>query len=176
VDAAGEELAMSVAPGGEYWLGEDEGRALWMLGGRYTFKARGANNGNEYTLVEVAGPDGFAIPVHLHEHENEGFYVARGEIGFVVGDRTITAAPGSFVFAPRGVHHAFRLQSPEARLLLLITPGAAGHEDMFEEMGEPAPAKAPPARSDAPPDAELLGAIALKHGTRIVGPPPEHVV
>ncbi len=85
-----------------------------------------------------------------------------------IGDQTIEATPGTFAFVPaRGVEHGFRLESAEAKLLLLLTPGDAGHEDLFTEMGEPAGAhEVPP-----PPDVEGLAAIAVRHGTRIVGPP-----
>ena len=79
---------------------------------------------------------------------------------------------GSFGFAPAGAPHTFRLDSPEARLLLLITPGASGHEGMFAEMGEAATDHVLPDPPDGPPDFASLAAVAAKHGTTILGPPP----
>lgn len=63
-------------------------------------------------------------------------------------------------------------RQPDSRLLLLITPGAAGHEAIFAELGEPATVRTLPPPPEGPPDAERLTAIAASHGTRILGPPP----
>ena len=155
-----------------YWLGPADGEAMWVLGGLYTWKALGAQTGGEYSLCEVQGPAGFAAPMHSHERENEGFYVASGEVTLVLAENETRLVEGSFGFAPAGAPHTFRLDSPEARLLLLITPGAAGHEGMFAEMGEPATHHGLPAPPDGPPDFASLAAVAARHGTTILGPPP----
>jgi quercetin dioxygenase-like cupin family protein len=155
-----------------YRLGPDEGGAMWVLGGLYTWKALGAQTGGEYSLCEVRGPAGFAAPLHSHERENEGFFVASGEVTLVLAGGETRLVEGGFGFAPAGAPHTFRLDSPEARLLLLITPGAAGHEGMFAEMGEPATAHVLPALPEGEPDFASLAAMAAKHGTTILGPPP----
>jgi quercetin dioxygenase-like cupin family protein len=160
------------AGSGSYWLGPDDGEAMWVLGGLYTWKALGAQTGGEYSLCEVRGPAGFAAPLHSHDRENEGFFVASGEVTLILGDDDAHLLEGGFGFAPAGVAHTFRLDSSDARLLLLITPGAKGHEGMFAEMGEPAKDRVLPAPPDGPPDFAGLGAIAAKHGTTILGPPP----
>lgn len=155
-----------------YARGPQEGEALWVTGGLYTYKAVGSENGGAYTLVEVHGRHGLATPRHLHEREDEGFYVVEGDITLIVGDESFRMAAGAFGFAPRGVAHAFRLDSAEARLLLLITPGAAGHEDLFRGIGVPAASRVIPPTSDGPPDVAHLAEVAARHGTRVVGPPP----
>lgn len=155
-----------------YWLGPNDGEAMWVLGGLYTWKALGAQTGGGYSLCEVRGPAGFAAPLHSHEQENEGFYVAAGEATLVLADDETCLVEGGFGFAPAGAPHTFRLDSPDARLLLLITPGAVGHEGMFAEMGEPATDHVLPAPPEGPPDFAALAAIAAKHGTTILGPPP----
>jgi quercetin dioxygenase-like cupin family protein len=145
---------------------------MWVLGGLYTWKALGAQTGSAYSLCEVQGPAGFAAPVHSHDHENEGFYVAAGTVTLFLDDAQNPLVEGAFGFAPAGVSHTFRLDSAGARLLLLITPGAAGHEGMFAAMGDPASDHVLPPAPDAPPDFANLGAIAAKHGTNVLGPPP----
>jgi quercetin dioxygenase-like cupin family protein len=156
-------------PGGTFWRGSGEGDAVWLLGGLYSYKARGRETGDAYSLFEVQGQ--VAAPRHFHDHEEEGFYVAQGEVTFWVGEELIEGSPGTFAYVPRGVEHAFRIDSSEARLLLVITPGDAGHESLFEEMGEPAGSHVVPAAPTELPDVELLAAIAARQGTTIVGPP-----
>jgi quercetin dioxygenase-like cupin family protein len=160
------------APLEAYSLGPTDGEPMWVLGGLYTWKALGDQSGGDYSLCEVRGPAGFAAPLHSHERENEGFYVASGEVTLILGDDEARLVEGGFGFAPAGASHTFRLDSPEARLLLLITPGAAGHEGMFAEMGEPARDHVLPEPPDGPPDFASLAAIAARHGTMILGPPP----
>ena len=152
----------------------DEGEALWVTGGLYTYKTVWGENG-AYLACEVQAPAGMSIPVHYHEDEEEGFYVARGAVTIFLGDaehalkeRTLEA--GGFALAPRGVRHSFRLETPDAALLLLVSPGRK-HEALFRDLGEPAAARVLPPPGE-PPDAQLLAEIAARHGTFIVGPPP----
>lgn len=154
---------------GQFWRGPDEGDAIWLLGGLYTFKTRGRETGDAYSLFEVQGL--VASPRHLHEREDEGFYVVDGKVTLAIGDEMIYGTAGTFAFVPRGVEHAFKIESPEGKLLLMLTPGNAGHEEMFTEMGEPAAAHVVPPPVSAPPDLGRLAAIAARHGTTIVGPP-----
>ena len=151
----------------------DDGERLWLLGGLYTYEATGDETGDAYSLFQVQGPGGLATPMHRHEHEDEGFYVVDGAVTIFADGAEHELRAGGFAFVPRGTAHGFRLDSAEATLLLLISPGAAGHEEMFREMGEPAPAAEIPPPSSASVDPALLGAIAGRHGTIITGPPPE---
>ncbi len=124
-----------------------EGEALWVLGGLFTYKAVNAETG-AYLACEVQAPQGFAIPVHFHEDEEEGFYVARGEVTIFLGDEEVRLSAGGFALAPHGVPHAFRCETPDATLLLLITPGSK-HEALFRELGEPGGGAGCPASSHA---------------------------
>jgi quercetin dioxygenase-like cupin family protein len=150
--------------------GSTEGEALWVIGGLYTFKALNAETG-AYLACEVKALDGFAIPFHYHDDEEEGFYVAQGEATIFLGDDERRLGAGGFALAPRGLRHAFRLETPDTTLLLLLSPGPK-HEALFREMGEHAGEPVVPPPPATPPDPALLGAIAASHGTHIVGPPP----
>lgn len=149
--------------------GPDEGEDLWVIGGLYSYKGRPSETG-AYLACEVRAPDGFAIPVHYHDDEEEGFYVARGEVTIFLGEEEHRVAAGAFALAPRGMEHAFRFESADAVLLLLLSPGPK-HEALFRDMGEPAAGHRIPPPPSEPPDPEALAAIAARHGTRIVGPP-----
>lgn len=164
---------MSMVEGPGLVRTEEHGEALWVLGGLYTFKALAAETDGGCTVVEVRAPQGFAIPVHFHEQEGEGFYVADGQVTFVLGDRTVPGPKGSFAYAPKNVEHAFRFETPDAKLILFFAPCNAGHEGLFRELGDPAPRREIPPPPEAAPDVDRLAEIAARHGTRWVGPPPE---
>jgi quercetin dioxygenase-like cupin family protein len=153
--------------------GPEEGEALWILGGLYTYRALPSETAT-YLLVDVEGPRGLAAPLHFHERDDEGFYVQSGKIGFVVGDRKIEASAGSFILAPKGVHHTFVFASDDAKLLLLLSPGS-DHERLFRAIGEPGGRREIPPPPSRSPDFERLAATAAKHGTHVVGPPPSEV-
>lgn len=148
---------------------EDEGEDLWVLGGLYSYKAKPDETG-AYLACEVQAPDGFAIPVHFHDDEEEGFYVARGEVTIVLNGAEHRLGAGGFALAPRGASHAFRFESSDSVLLLLISPGHK-HEQMFRAMGQPAREHRIPDGTGGLDPAELA-AIGDQWGTHIVGPPP----
>ncbi|MGH2450793.1 MAG: cupin domain-containing protein [Candidatus Limnocylindria bacterium] len=150
--------------------GPEEGEAFWILGGLYAYRALPTETG-AYLLVEVEGPHGFAVPTHFHEREDEGFYVTAGVVRILLGDRMIEASAGSFVLAPRGERHAFVIASPNAKLLLLLSPGSE-HEQLFRAIGEPAARREIPPPASEPPDLDRLAATAARYDSKIVGPPP----
>ena len=154
-----------------YALAHGEGEGLWFFNGLLTVKAGGPDTREAFTLIEAELPAGGGPPPHIHHNEEEGFYVAQGEVTIYLGNDERTLAAGGFAMAPRGVPHAFRLETPDATLVLLVSPGPA-HEAMFREMGEPATARSIPEAPAMPPDVPELAKIAARHGTQIVGPPP----
>src|SRR3990172_3773241 len=66
--------------------------------------------------------------------EDEFFIVLEGEVRVRHGDDVIEAVAGSAVYGPRGIPHAFGVDSSEARLLLFSGP--AGVEGFFRDGGE----------------------------------------
>jgi quercetin dioxygenase-like cupin family protein len=149
-----------------------EGEALWWFGTLATIKATAEQTGGQYTLVEILAPEGEGV-LHVHHFEDEGFYILEGELTFYVGDQTIKAQPGSFLFGPKDVPHAFSVDRGPARLLFVLSP--AGMEGAIREMGEPARSLSIPPQPEAPPDEaemERLMAIGARYGAEILGPPP----
>jgi mannose-6-phosphate isomerase-like protein (cupin superfamily) len=153
-----------------------EGEALWWFGLLATIKATKEQTGGLYSLVEILAPDGYGSVLHVHHQEDEGFYILEGELTFYVGDKTIKARPGSFLFGPKDVPHAFSVDSGPARLLFVLSP--AGFEGLIREMGEPARSLTvppQPAQPEEPPDEaemERLAALGARYGAEQLGPPP----
>jgi quercetin dioxygenase-like cupin family protein len=150
-----------------------EGEALWWFGVLATIKATAEQTDGRYALVEILAPDGYESVLHVHHFEDEGFYILEGEMTFYVGEQTIKAKPGSFLFGPKDVPHAFTVDSGAARLLFIFTP--AGLEGGIREMGEPARSLTVPPPPEEPPDEaemERLAAIGARYGAEILGPLP----
>ncbi|GAB3840486.1 cupin domain-containing protein [Hymenobacter jeollabukensis] len=82
-----------------------------------------AQTGGQLALLDFTLPQGSEPPRHRHTREDETFYVLEGQVRFEIGDAVVVAEAGQAVFAPRGLDHLFAIQSPQARLLTLITPG-----------------------------------------------------
>jgi mannose-6-phosphate isomerase-like protein (cupin superfamily) len=142
------------------------GDAYWWQGSLMTIKARAADTGGALGLVEATFYEGFGPPLHVHHHEDEGMLVLEGEIRFRQGAEELLAGPGTLVWVPREVPHAFVVQSPTARALVILTPG--GFEQMFVDGGVPVSEAAEPPAQDYDPDAAR--ALAAKFGFDVIGP------
>jgi len=144
------------------------GEATWFLGNRMIVKADAGSTGGEFGLVESWVPAGSSPPLHVHNREDESFWVLEGQIRFRCDGEDIDAGPGSFVFLPRGIPHTFVVEGEQtAHILTLLTPG--GGERFFVEGGRPpeGPGLPPP----GPPDIEKLQRVAPRYGMEIIGPP-----
>jgi quercetin dioxygenase-like cupin family protein len=142
---------------------------VWWKTGRITVKAGPEETGNAFSQLEATEPRGGATPLHIHHNEDETFYILEGAVTFVVDDERIDAGAGDFVFAPRGIPHAYVARSERARMLVTISP--SGTEQLFVSLGVPVTGAEPPVGAVMPPMPELVRLFAA-HGTEIIGPPP----
>ena len=141
--------------------------AFWWQGSLMQIKARAEDTAGALGLVEATFyQQGFGPPLHVHSREDEAFYVLEGQIRFRQGEDEFVAGPGAWVWGPRGVPHAFRVESPGARALVVVTPG--GFEQMFEAGGVPATQGATPPEQEYDPAA--AEAISKRFGFEVVGP------
>lgn len=119
-------------------------------------------------IVELVGTRGEMPPLHVHHREDETFVVLDGEMTLFLPGASMTVRAGEVGFAPRGVPHAYRVESDTARWLAVSTPG--GFASFVEAASTPAEEDAlPPA--DRPVDMERLMAAAEAHGIEIIAPP-----
>jgi quercetin dioxygenase-like cupin family protein len=152
-----------------YSLAREEGDAVWMFDALDTIKADAGQTDGRFSVVEFLDFEGSSVPLHVNDRWDRGFYVLDGEYVFVVGDETVPASAGTWVFVPRNTRHAWRCASAEGRLLNLTVPG--GFEEFYRKVGERVTDRTqlPPRRE---PDVEALSETASQHGVAIVGPPP----
>jgi uncharacterized cupin superfamily protein len=144
-----------------------EGRPVDRMNGeRTTITIGRAATRGAYAVRENTAPPGFAsVPLHIHRHAEEAFYVLSGVLSVQAGPRMVDAAAGSFALIPRGLVHSLANRAPHpVRWLTLISPAEhsewieAEQELLHESGGDPAP--------------EALAAIHRRFGLEIVGPSP----
>lgn len=148
---------------------QGEGERMWFAGGGvFTFKVTSSQSGGSLLLVEDVMCRGKTTPLHLHPQEEETLYVLEGEVLLHLDGEEHRIGTGGCFMAPRGVPHAFLVTSETARILAILTPGAA--ESFYRDAGEPSASDDDAVR---PPDFERLRAAAERSPSiEILGPPP----
>ena len=143
------------------------GDTVWMLNSWMKFVATGPETNGQFAVVEQRVTPAGDPPRHMHEHEDEAFYVLEGRLSAIIGDAApITAGPGECVFLPRGTAHTLRSETPEVRGLVIVTP--AGFDQFFAEVGEPARTDGLP--EPCAPDVPVLVGTAARYGVTIFPP------
>jgi quercetin dioxygenase-like cupin family protein len=146
-----------------------EGEARWWFGALAEIKATAADTAGQMTIVEVTEPPGAEAPLHVHRRDDEAFWVLQGDVTFEVGETTIEASAGDYVFGPRGIPHRFTVGDQGCRMLFLLVPG--GIEDVIRATSEPAPSRTLPPPPETEPTAEeveQLKAIVKEHGYELL--------
>ncbi len=151
-----------------YVLTRADGPDTWFLDTRMTVKAGREQTRGAFTLIEWAAPTGFGPPLHVHDHEDEGFYLLDGKLEVDCGDRHWQVAAGDFVFLPRGIPHSFVVTGGPVLGLQITTP--AGFEQFIADLGRPA--EHPGLPTPSAPDVPRLIEMGERTGRRIIGPPP----
>ena len=70
---------------------KNEGEARWWFGALAEFKATAADTGGQLTIVEVTEHPGAEASLHVHDRDDEVFWIAEGALTFEVGDTCIEA-------------------------------------------------------------------------------------
>ena len=138
------------------------------MGGLATVKATGKETDGRYTLIEIFEPEGEG-PLHVHHREDEGLFIIEGELTFRIGEKTIKASPGSFVFGPKDVPHTYTVDSGPAKLLFVLSP--AGFEEFVYATSELAKERTlppPPEGQPSEEEMEQLRALARQYGAELL--------
>ncbi|MDP9066989.1 MAG: quercetin 2,3-dioxygenase [Actinomycetota bacterium] len=147
-----------------------EGEARWWFGGLAEIKATAADTGGLMSIIEVTEPPGIEAPLHVHYRDDEGFWILDGDVTFEVGDMTIEASAGDYVFGPRDIPHRYTVGDQGCRMLFIMVPG--GLENVLRATSEPAASRTipPPAEEEpSPEEMERLKAIIKEHGYEFLG-------
>jgi quercetin dioxygenase-like cupin family protein len=108
-------------------------RSFWFADCLFTILVTGKESGGSYTTMELLIPPGKGPRLHLHDAEDEQFYVLEGTLTYWVGDHTFHVASGDFIHIPRQTPHRFTNGARPSRLLATFSP--AGPEQVFMDQG-----------------------------------------
>jgi mannose-6-phosphate isomerase-like protein (cupin superfamily) len=107
------------------------GERLRFSDAEFVLRASAESTGGAFGIIEEIDP--LDTPLHVHQNEDELFYVLEGEHVFQVGEEEFEVGPGGLAFAPRGIPHAQRRKVPRTgRTLSMVSP--AGFEGFFREL------------------------------------------
>jgi len=137
---------------------------LLIMGGRFDLKVSGRDTGGDLCIYDTVRQSPGGPALHRHFHQDEWFYVIRGEFIVRVGDDTVQLHPGDSAFAPRMIPHAFAMVTPEEGQMLVLFQPAGSMEEFFREMSR--------LGSGIPKNQEtMLKDLWARHGMEILGPP-----
>jgi quercetin dioxygenase-like cupin family protein len=86
-------------------------RVLDVIGGKVQILLSTQDTGGAYGLIHLEGPLNEGPPPHVHQREDETFFIERGSLEMWLNGETQMAHTGDIAWAPRHVPHSFRITS-----------------------------------------------------------------
>ncbi len=130
---------------------------------QFVWKATAATTGGAFDIFESFMQPGVpGAPEHIHDANDEIFYVIEGEFRFKIGEEIAPAPAGTFAYVPKGTAHSWvNVDAGVSRLLTQFLPG--GMQGFFEAATD--------LIQTVPLDLAGLEAVTSRYNTRLVGPP-----
>jgi quercetin dioxygenase-like cupin family protein len=148
----------------------DKAENLWFLDTLVTPLILQEQGSDRISVLESRAPHGDSPPLHVHA-EDEIFVVLEGAMQFRVGDRNHRLGSGEALLGPKCVPHTYRVESDQARWLVIT--GRGDFERFVRSFSRPAPRPELPPRSGPPTrqQIEALTDACRRHDIQLVGPP-----
>jgi quercetin dioxygenase-like cupin family protein len=139
-------------------------KEMLIMGGSFNCKISSKDTDGDLLVYDTYRQEKGGPALHVHNSQDEWFYVIKGEFIVKVGEETFKLSDGDSAFAPRTVPHAFaKVSEGEAQMLVLFQP-AGQMEDFFAQMAK--------LGTSIPKDQQqTLQELWRTHGMEIVGPP-----
>lgn len=167
---------MTASTGDPVMIAHDGGRLI--TGGPVHVRLLVAHDHPSYaSTFEMTVAPGFDVGAHVHTDGEEMFFVVAGELDvlcFEPADRTppdwhawtdpsgrqfLRGLPGSFMYVPPGVPHAFANPTDRPSTMFFQSSVTGGHENYFTELG------ALLRDSHGRPDPAAVTMLEAKYGT-----------
>lgn len=138
-------------------VGPQAGQSLNVLGAPMLVKS--ADTAGAFFVTDHPLPSGCAVPPHVHDGDDEAFFVVEGTPTLDTDDGPCLAEAGSFVHLPAGVRHGLRNETAGVTRLLVLGSSASRLAPMFRDLDRLT------ARGGFGP--EDVGATCAAHGVTI---------
>ena len=144
--------------------------STWYKGILASHLASSTDTNNAFDLIESKMNKGTEPPPHVHDREDELFYVLSGELKVFAEGKVFTISPGESVFLPRKIPHAYLITSNVCHVLALMTPG--GFFNAISKMNAPARTMDIPSDMETYATVDMAATIAvfIKFGVRMLSP------
>ena len=134
-------------------IGAGDGELVYVGRDPVRIKISPGGATGRFAMITQDVSPGTAIPVHLHEKEDEVIFIQSGTGRAALGDDTFDLAAGSTLFVPQGTWHGGRnTGSTTMKWIALYSP--SGFDGYFREIGRRAPDEPP--RRRTPEEREAL--------------------
>ena len=117
-------------------------------------------NGDLAIFEQTSLSQGRGTPLHVHNAQDEIFYIMEGSYKFQVGDDKFDLTTGDSIFLPRKVPHAWTQVSEKGKMNVIVQP-AGKLENFFVTMSA--------LRHE--PSQEEIARIFADNDMKVVGPP-----
>ena len=146
--------------------------AVHQFGLELNYLVEGHDSNGKLAILHYTSFPGHEPPPHVHEDEDEVFYVLEGELDAYCGSETLEVKAGQCLVLPYGKPHAWKIRSPVFRSLIVTHP--ARIDRIFREMQEPyrkieASGESYEQALQGDAGREILE-IAARHGMRALSP------
>jgi mannose-6-phosphate isomerase-like protein (cupin superfamily) len=148
---------------------EQETTSQWFIDELATAVLDVTERPSQTALVERAAPEG-AMPPLYRRDEAETYRVLEGEVLFFIGDEIVPAGPGDVVVAAAGAERAFRVESEDARWLVLTRVASLErYLDFNRAVVEPI--AVPLSGWPSAEEEVALSSLGAANGIELLGPP-----
>ena len=153
---------------------QGEDKSFWVGTSLVKCKAESVIIHGRYSLFELIDQPQNGPPRHVHHRDDEAYYILEGQYEIYRANEPPTkAAPGSFIYFPKGVAHTYKnVGKGPGRMLVVNT--RAGLERFVEEVGQSATDTSSPPIHAGTPDFGKMIEIAQKYDIEIIGSAPRN--
>lgn len=145
---------------------------VWFLDTLVNIRVSEKENSNGISVLEHRAYQNDSPPIHIHQNEDEIFYVLDGEFRFLIDKEEIRLKKGDILTAPRGIPHTYIIESTEGGNWITITSGK-DFEQFVKAIGRPAEKIELPQKHGTPTKEAVdeLTRKAAEYNIIIAGPP-----
>jgi quercetin dioxygenase-like cupin family protein len=135
---------------------------LDVLGLTIEFLVLSSESEDRYCVLNGIIPSGVSVPLHSHP-DDESFFLLSGNVRALVqrqdGAEETNMNLGDFRHVPQGVGHAWKNQTSEPAIAIIVTTSRLGR--FFQEVGRPVAADAFPPPPPSPADIQRFVEMGL---------------